>query len=144
MQSRRMDYRSPGYDKASAYTIDTNHSVSIYIPAAAIQWRPSRSDHCGNSQRGKRYNIDQGQDHTEVRACTKSLVEWLDNGYGITHPYRPSARPDLRSKVRINSLSAEVKTLMKGAFSAMTGVMVLSWNPFMAWMQGLETIKVAW
>ena len=24
----------------------------------------------------------------------------------------------------------------------MAGVMVLSWNPFMAWMQGLKTIKL--
>ena len=54
-----------------------------------------------------------------VRACTKSLVEWIDSHSGKTHPARSSVAPDLRSKVRTNNFSSEVKTLMKGAFSFM-------------------------
>jgi len=35
----------------------------------------------------------------------------------------------------------KAKAPLQGAFTALAGVMVLSWNPFMAWMQGMKTIK---
>ena len=34
----------------------------------------------------------------------------------------------------------KAKTPEMGVFASMAGVMVLSWNPFMAWMQELKAI----